>query len=686
MTTCGVRSRNPVIGLVAAGIMACAGSIPAAEPPAKTRAALLAEAALPPAVEPPRPASAIVLPDATDGPISVRLSQDPSGPIFVRRASAGDGRLYLGIRTAGPGLSGTADVSRGGHDVRREVHGGELWLSLKPSVGRVAIRVTSPGAEDPVELLAPTTLVEVRGRQIFLNGEPFLIKGVMSRDITAPDAAYARSLGVNTLRGFDALADCERYGFMSITSLSLGPSAAKEVFAAASDADFDAAIGKSVEWLKVNAAPAVASPNALILQLGNEKTGAGGKPPGAEPLTRARRRVSRMLAAARDAVKPLAPMLPIGYANQDLGFLVPDRMDVYMHNSFLHKDRYRYPWEDFLRWQGCLPPDGPSGQGRPFVNSEFGANRYLCQAHHAGPNNPVLEKIHAWNLPCRWAEFMRHGTAGGVIYCLYDLETPRDQGCSAFGILTYDGKPKLACWDVARMWRDFDADVRGNQLVLSYRRDYWARGCQLTLTPPGGGTPVRLPLEDFPPRSTRTIPLGDLPPGDAAEFRWQLDYTTHSGLPNQAAGAWPARLEQQDFLDRLRSRDTYPFLRELFDAQVVTTAGQPAPPTLAEMARPDGITPVVLRKPNGVAYLLLIARESPNEHGPLRDGVSVDVAFPGKVERVDDMTGQPLPLAVDATTIPGGLRLTNLQAARIPELIRDRSDTPFQLPVYRITP
>ena len=132
------------------------------------------------------------------------------------------------------------------------------------------------------------------------------------------------------------------------------------------------------------------------------------------------------------------PALPVGYANQDLGFLTPDCLDVYMHNSFLDKDRYSYAWDDFLRWQGCLPPDGKDGTGRPFVNSEFGANRYLCQPYLGGPNNPFLEKIHAWNLPNRWAEFMEHGTAGGAIYRLDDLEKPVDQGCSCFGIMTHD--------------------------------------------------------------------------------------------------------------------------------------------------------------------------------------------------------------------------------------------------------
>jgi hypothetical protein len=233
------------------------------------------------------------------------------------------------------------------------------------------------------------------------------------------------------------------------------------------------------------------------------------------------------------------------------------------------------------------------------------------------------------------------------------------------------------------MWRDFDVEVRGKELVLSFKRDYRARGCRLTLTMPDG-KPVARPLDDFAPHSTRTIVLKDAP----AELRWQLNFTTHGGLPNQARGAWPTPAEEHDFLERLKPRDTFPFLRELFDAQVMTADGKPAPPTLAEMARPgDGIIPLALRKRNGVTYLLLISREKLGKAGPLRDGLTIDVAFKGKVEMVDEMTGQPLPnRAVDAVETPGGLRLRNVQAARIPGAIGERSDTPFALPIYRITP
>jgi hypothetical protein len=652
-----------------------------------TRRELLAAAALPKPIELPSPQAAIALPEdwaQTDGAAIIRLSQAPGGDLSIRRVSQNDGRLYLEIRSLQGPLSGTAEVQWAGKHLGVAQLDGSVWLSLKPRIGRIRLSVLPPGTDAPIDLVAPTTLVEIRGRRIFLNGEDFLMKGAMARGVNEADAAYIHSLGLNTLRGLDALDACERYGFMNLASLNTGKAVPKGTVALP-DAEFQPAIGKCLDWLKESSPPRVASPYTLILQLGNEFT-SGGRPPGVEPPSRARRHAAQLLAAARNFIKPLAPMLPVGYANQDLGFLAPDCLDVYMHNSFLHKDRYGYSWDEFLRWQGCLPPDGPAGQGRPFVNSEFGANAYLCQAYLEGPNNPFLEKLHAWNFPCRWVEFMEHGTVGGCIYCLYDLETPRDQGCSRFGILTYDRKPKLACWEIGHLWRDFEVTVRNGQLQVTYKRNYWARDCRLTLAPLAG-PPLSRRLDDFAPDTARTVALSTLLPGEHTNgFRWTLDFQTHAGLTNEAAGAWPAQVEEEDFLDRLKARDTFPFLKELFDAQVLTADATPAPRTLAEMRRQDGIIPVALRKRNGVTYLLLLTRENPKASGPLRDGVTIDVAFSGKVVKVDDLTGKPLEDTVVAEPIAGGLRLKEIQAVRIPAPIGQRSKTPFHLPVYRISP
>jgi hypothetical protein len=344
-----------------------------------------------------------------------------------------------------------------------------------------------------------------------------------------------------------------------------------------------------------------------------------------------------------------------------------------------------------MELQGCLGSEaarpsaaGPRhAAGRPFVNSEYGANVYLPQAYLGGPNNPFLEKLQAWNYVQRWHEYMEAGTVGGTSYCLYDLEKPTDHGSSCFGIMTFDRQPKLACWEISHLWRDFEVAPVANgtspQLEIRYRRDYHARNCRLALTV--GSQKKVLPLEDFRPNEQRLIPK----PLSGESFHWRMDFTTHGGLPLAAAGAFPRSVEESDFLASLKSRQTRDFLTTLFDAEVVTTSGQPAPPTTAEMARSDGVIPVALRKRDGTVYLALITREAPKA-SPYREALTVDVALTGKVEAINDMTGQPTAEPVEVESIPSGLRLKNVRAARIPGAYGTRFPRPFALPVYRIVP
>src|ERR1035437_9889192 len=322
--------RLSLTALVIVSAFSAAAALPPPAAKTNTRASLLAAADVPSPVKLPVPRNAIALPDdwaRTDAPVTIHFSKQPSGDLSVRRVSHNDGLLYLGICSAKGRISGDAEVAWNGQPLGKQRVKGSLWLSLKPRIGKIQIQISSPAAKEPVRLTAPTTLVEIRGRSLFLKGEPFLLKGATGRVQDQREADLVHSLGINALRGLESLSGCEQYGFMNISSLNFGNKASTKIIAGP-DKEFQDCLVKSLDWLKQNAAAPIASPNTLILQLGNERTG-GYDAPGEKPLTDARRHASQLVAAARNLVKPLCPRLPAGYASQDIAFLAPDCLDVY---------------------------------------------------------------------------------------------------------------------------------------------------------------------------------------------------------------------------------------------------------------------------------------------------------------------------------------------------------------------
>lgn len=221
--------------------------------------------------------------------------------------------------------------------------------------------------------------------------------------------------------------------------------------------------------------------------------------------------------------------------------------------------------------------------------------------------------------------------------------------------MTFDRQPKLACWELWHLWRDFEVTPIGSgQFQIHWKREYAARKCRLMLQV--GAQECVYPLKDFAPHSTPSI---DVPP-EVAAFRWRMDYTTHGGLPMKACGAYPLAVEEADFLDLLRERDTNPFLKELFDAQVTTIDGESAPPTLREIERDDGVVSVAFRKRNGDVYVTAFTRTKP-ESGLYDDEVTLDIGSPGRVTAVDEFTGQAIASSISVQQTATGVRISNLR-------------------------
>ncbi len=632
---------------------------------------------LPPLFVPPRPADVIQLPDAPAGAlagttVTINLSQAAPGAVAVRRGACGDGRLYLEVYSPAGPLKGGCQVELDGHPLADRDLSGSIWLCRRPKIGTMALEVTEPtaaGARRTTKLVAPTTLVEIRGRQLFVNGEPLLVKGTLPGDMNDEDAAYLKSLGANTIRTAKT-EYLERYNFFGVVPLHGWPMHFCEK--AATDEEFQEILNRGFDKRLEDYRPVLANPRLLVLQLANEQVMGVDRWEGHFGL-RPFDRLDYQLARCFNAFKPLDPMVPLGYANCAFGYRTPDFLDIYLHNTYLSKDRDWPPLEKFASFEGC--------DRRPFLPTEFGANVYMPQVYSQGPNTPVMEKLHAWDFPQRWAEYGRAGTVGGINYRLYDgkINSDKERQFTNFGVMTFDRKPKLACWELWHLWRDFELrptdDAGAPAVRVDFHRDYWARDCRLTIE--DGASKQVLTLADFSPQSGRTVSVSQLP----GSFRWRIDYTTHGGLTMVACGAQPAAREAEEFLSRISDRPTYPFLRELFDAEVVSADGRRDVTSLKEMERGDGIVTVCFRKPDGRVYVAAFARRST---GPYVKGVDLDVAFRGRVTAVDELTGEATSAPVEVEPLGNGLRIKNIRVPYLPGRYSQRSTTPLHMPVFRI--
>lgn len=646
---------------------------------------------LPRIYEPPRPVEPVSMPEGWwRNPQPLRVTLDgsvPSTPV-VRRVSNGDGRLYLEISTGSGGMGGASFLYGPTNLGRREARGA-LWVSLEPRIGRLDIDITAPrsgSGNTSFHLSAPATLIETRKTKLCVNGEPFLVKGALPRDLNDADAAYLKALGANTLRGWVEPEMAAKFGFMLLAMVGNGPShiCNKPL----DEAGFNKQTEQYVTRMQEKSAAAVSSEHLLIAQLANEQ-GGGQDPWSGRYGMSYNGRLDSLLARAYNQVKPLCPMIPCGYSNNMPGYRAPRFLEVYEHNTYLAEDHRAGVWppiETFALWQGA----DPAGGYRPWIMSEWGANVYMPEAYRFGPLLPVLEKIHAWNYPNRWKSYLAAGVNGGTCYCLYDydIESAKkqvtgewDKGFSRFGVMTFERQPKLALWELWHLWRDFEIEpaADGARVKVRYLREYSARDCRLSIE--SAHSKLTLDLPDFTGPEQREISISTLP----AEFRWRLDFSTHGGLPMSATGAWPRFVEAEDFLKRLRPRDTYPFLRELFDAAVMSADGRVDVKTLAEMRRADGVVPVVFKKPNGVAYVTIFHRVRP-KNGWYHDGVSVDLSLSGTVCAVDELTGNPTNRSVESETTAMGIRLKNLRIPFWPAGYTSRATEKIEFPVYRITP
>jgi len=145
---------------------------------------------------------------------------------------------------------------------------------------------------------------------------------------------------------------------------------------AKNDAELQKGLHKYLDGYEERCRSVVKNRRLLILQHANEQA------MGAQPWVGrlglcSFDRLDYLLACCYNIAKPLDPMVPHGYSNCARGYRALDFLDVYLHKTYLSKDRNWPPLEEFMRFQGC--------DRRPYVHTEFGANVYMPQAYLRGP-------------------------------------------------------------------------------------------------------------------------------------------------------------------------------------------------------------------------------------------------------------------------------------------------------------
>ena len=230
--------------------------------------------------EPPVPQSPVALLEnwqENGKRIEINLLNKPKGELRIRRCSNNDGRLYLEIYTDGKPLEGKAGVRFKGKTVADVSINKSLWLSLKPCIDTLSVVISSPAGVK--NLTVATTLVEVRKNQLYVNGEPFLIKGTLPGEMTPEEARYVKSLGMNTLRGGTVVKEAEQYGFMISASIQGGGLKKISDYVKKGDQkEFESNLKEYLANTKEKGMEAINSPNALVIQLDNERTEIGANP------------------------------------------------------------------------------------------------------------------------------------------------------------------------------------------------------------------------------------------------------------------------------------------------------------------------------------------------------------------------------------------------------------------------
>lgn len=364
----------------------------------------------------------------------------------------------------------------------------------------VTLVADGAGGRDQCGITLVGTVIEARGRQLCVNGEPFLIKGangfpghywrdggIVDWALAERDLALMQSLGVNSIRGFQyppqVIERATGYG-ITVNFGVFGPSCSSvaEMTADGFPPDHPAWIADA----EIMALAARDYPNVLFWNTANEVTYSDEQ----------RAAFAGFLDARRAALHRLDPVgRPCVYSN--LG-----GQDMVAGQDVVAWNLYGVEPDDYAHHVGFASP-------KPAMLTEWGM--FTSETDYDGTLS---------HLAVTWREgVLRLGWAGAYYYSGLEDYVDRHPGFRAGPDEVHDD----FCAGIKALYSDVDAIAVGERIELRSRRPYALRDVTVTLAP--GESPVL--LGDIAPHGAARMML---PPEAVVPPEIGLAYTTHGGL------------------------------------------------------------------------------------------------------------------------------------------------------------
>ncbi|MGB3909344.1 MAG: glycoside hydrolase family 2 TIM barrel-domain containing protein [Pseudolysinimonas sp.] len=418
------------------------------------------------------------------------------------------------------------------------------WSPDHPHLYRLEFETGSGASADRVIVVAGLRRIETRGEQLFLNGERFVVRGVLDQGywpetgLTAPDDAtllrdldLARALGYNLVRKhlkFEEPRWLDRADRMGM--LVWAEPACPSRFSAAAAAAFEAQLAPMVERDGNH-------PSIVIWGLYNEEWGLDWDIPGSP---------ERAAAAvqAYDAMRAIDSSRPI-VENSGWAHVRTDLVDWHYYDedpaawaanvaALAAGEREDFPVKlgpDFIVDKSFYGSADFPRRGVPIVNSEYGAGF------------TSLER--AWHLRWQTQELRRHDRFAGYVYTeladvehemagLFDAERrPKDWGgldpahVNADTVLVVDVVPRCAGADIEVPTEPCELVVRvshhGREAITGTVRAAWtSAGRPFPSTPPTAAS-VSNALEASPFILSPGVSVAVPPPGRPARLLLWLE-------------------------------------------------------------------------------------------------------------------------------------------------------------------